>query len=96
MATPYIIDAVRTPMARGRPNGAFAIVHPVDLLAGVLTSLVDRTGIDPGQIDDVLTGCVSQVGEQYNNVGRMAHRNQIASPVPVLQKIVLYITISDA
>jgi acetyl-CoA acyltransferase len=70
--TPYIIDAVRTPMARGKASGAFADIHPVELLAGTLKALVARTGIDPALVDDVLMGCVSQVGEQYNNVGRMA------------------------
>ncbi len=59
-------------MARGRASGAFADIHPVELLAGTLKALIARTGIDPGQVEDVLTGCVSQVGEQYNNVGRMA------------------------
>ncbi len=72
MPTPYIIDAVRTPMARGKASGAFADIHPVELLAGTLKALVARTGIDPALVDDVLMGCVSQVGEQYNNVGRMA------------------------
>lgn len=72
VATPFIIDAVRTPMGRGRPNGALAEIHPVELLAGTLKAIVARTGIDAGLVDDVLTGCVSQCGEQYNNVGRMA------------------------
>ncbi|MBP7137209.1 MAG: thiolase family protein [Sphingomonadaceae bacterium] len=72
MATPFIIDAVRTPMGRGRPNGALAQIHPVELLAETLKAIVARTRIDPGLVDDVLTGCVSQCGEQYNNIGRMA------------------------
>ncbi|MBL0116859.1 MAG: thiolase family protein [Sphingomonadales bacterium] len=72
MATPFIIDAVRTPMGRGRPNGALAQIHPVELLAETLKAIVARTRIDPGMVDDVLTGCVSQCGEQYNNIGRMA------------------------
>ncbi len=72
MATPFIIDAVRTPMGRGRPNGALAQIHPVELLAETLKAIVARTRIDPGLVEDVLTGCVSQCGEQYNNIGRMA------------------------
>lgn len=72
MATPYIIDAVRTPMARGKPGGALSGVHPVELLAMTLRALVDRNGLDPALVDDVLIGCVSQVGEQSNNPGRMA------------------------
>lgn len=72
MTTPYIIDAVRTPMARGKAGGLLSPVHPVELLAQTLAALVERNGIDPGLVDDVLIGCVSQVGEQSNNPGRMA------------------------
>jgi acetyl-CoA acyltransferase len=67
-----IVDAVRTPMGRGRADGVLAGVHPVDLLSQVFTRLVERTGIDPGQVDDVLVGCVSQVGEQSATPGRYA------------------------
>ena len=70
--TPFIIDAVRSPMARGKAGGALSAMHPVELLAETLKALVARTGIDPGAVDDVLIGCVSQVGEQSNNPGRMA------------------------
>jgi acetyl-CoA acyltransferase len=72
MSTPFIIDAVRTPMARGKPGGALSTVHPVELLALTLRALVERNGLDPALVDDVLIGCVSQVGEQSNNPGRMA------------------------
>jgi len=65
-----IVEAVRT--AVGRRNGRLKDWHPVDLLAEVLATLVQRTGIDPGLIDDVIVGCVSQVGEQSLNVGRDA------------------------
>ena len=68
---PVIIDAVRTPMGRGKPGGALSSVHPVDLLAGVLKALVSRNGVDPAIIDDVIIGCVSQVGEQ-TSTPRMA------------------------
>jgi len=65
-----IVGAVRTPV--GRRNGAYADVHPVDLSAYVLRGLVDRLGIDPAVIDDVVWGCVQQVGAQGLNVGRNA------------------------
>ncbi|MCR3718634.1 MULTISPECIES: thiolase family protein [Prauserella salsuginis group] len=67
-----LVDAVRTPMGKGKPGGALAGVHPVDLLAQTLTGLLDRTGVDPTTVDDVLIGCVSQVGEQSATPGRMA------------------------
>jgi acetyl-CoA acyltransferase len=67
-----IVDAVRSPVGRGRPGGALASVHPVELLAQVLTALVDRTGVDPAAVDDVIIGCVSQAGEQSTTPGRMA------------------------
>ncbi|WP_298464476.1 acetyl-CoA C-acetyltransferase [uncultured Erythrobacter sp.] len=69
MATAYIVDAVRT--AGGRRGGRLAGVHPVDLLAKSLDAVVGRSGIDPEAVDDVVTGCVSQAGEQAGQVGRM-------------------------
>lgn len=68
----FIIDAIRTPMGRSKPDSAFAGVHPGDLLAQVLKALVERNDIDPALVDDVITGCVSQVGEQSAGVGRVA------------------------
>jgi acetyl-CoA acetyltransferase family protein len=65
-----IIDAVRTPL--GKRNGQLRDWHPVDLAAETLKALVDRNGIDPGMVDDVVMGCVMQVGEQGLNVGRNA------------------------
>ena len=65
-----IVDAVRT--AVGRRNGRLKDWHPVDLLAQTLSALVQRTGIDAGLVEDVIIGCVSQVGEQSLNVGRNA------------------------
>ena len=65
-----IVEAVRTPL--GRRNGGLSDVHPVDLAATVLSALVERSGIDAGLIDDVVMGCVIQVGEQSLNVGRNA------------------------
>ena len=67
-----IIDAVRSPMGKGKASGALAGLHPVELLAQVLTGLVERNGIDPAAVDDVLVGCVSQAGEQSSTPGRQA------------------------
>jgi acetyl-CoA acyltransferase len=72
MPTPVIVDAVRSPMGRGKSSGALATVHPVELLAQTLSALVERTGIDPGTVDDVLVGCVGQNGEQSATPGRQA------------------------
>jgi acetyl-CoA C-acetyltransferase len=69
MSTAYIVEAVRT--AGGKRGGRLAGVHPVDLLARSLDAIVERSGIDPKAIDDVVTGCVSQAGEQAMQVGRM-------------------------
>ena len=65
-----IVAAVRTPV--GRRNGSLAAVHAVDLSAHVLNALVERTGIDPALVDDVVWGCVQQVGQQAANIGRGA------------------------
>ena len=69
MSTAYIVEAVRT--AGGRRGGRLAGVHPVDLLAASLDAIVDRSGIDPNAVDDVITGCVTQAGEQAMQVARM-------------------------
>jgi acetyl-CoA acyltransferase len=65
-----IVGAVRTPV--GKRNGALSGVHPVDLSAHVLRSLAERTGIDPSLVDDVIWGCVGQVGEQTFDIARNA------------------------
>ncbi|WP_299575079.1 acetyl-CoA C-acyltransferase [uncultured Williamsia sp.] len=70
MATAVIVDAVRTPIGKGKASGALHDVHPVDLLAHSLRAIVDRTGIDPAEIDDVITGVVTQSGEQSVNIAR--------------------------
>lgn len=72
MVRAVIVDAVRTPMGKGKPSGALAGTHPVDLLASTLTALVRRNGVDPAIVDDVLVGCVSQVGEHSATPGRQA------------------------
>ena len=69
MRDAVIVDAVRTPV--GKRNGSLAGIHPADLTAGVLSALVDRVGLDPADVDDVVWGCVSQVGDQSGNVGRI-------------------------
>ena len=70
MPTAVIVDAIRTPL--GRRNGRLKDWHPVDLAAETLRALIDRTGVDPGLVDDVVMGCVMQVGEQAANIGRNA------------------------
>ena len=70
MTTAVIVDAIRTPL--GKRNGRLKDWHPVDLAAETLRALVDRTGIDPALIDDVVMGCVMQVGEQAVNIARNA------------------------
>src|SRR5258708_32784720 len=70
MAEAYIGATART--AGGRKGGRLAGWHPADLAASVLDSLIDRTGADPAQIEDVIMGCVMQAGEQSNNIGRNA------------------------
>ena len=70
MRDAVIVGAVRTPV--GRRGGGLADVHPVDLSGQVLAALAERTGFDPGDVDDVIWGCVSQAGEQSWNVGRSA------------------------
>ena len=72
MTAAVIVDALRSPMAKGKPGGALSAVHPADLLGEVLAALVERTGIDPGTVDDVIVGCVGQAGEQSATPGRQA------------------------
>ncbi|MET4429957.1 thiolase family protein [Mycolicibacterium sp. 624] len=67
-----IVGAVRTPVGKGKASGALHDILPVDLLAHSLREVVERTGIDPGQIDDVIAGAVTQVGDQSVNIARNA------------------------
>jgi len=79
----YIVDAVRT--AGGRRDGALKGWHPADLGAAVLDALAARTGIDPAAIDDVIVGCVGQVGEQAFHVGRnMVLASSLPDSVPAV------------
>ena len=70
MAEAYIVAAVRT--AGGRRGGRLSGWHPVELAAQVLDALLERSGIDPAVVEDVIMGCVQQAGEQSNNIGRNA------------------------
>ncbi|BBL79715.1 acetyl-CoA acetyltransferase [Rubrobacter xylanophilus] len=70
MGEPVILEAVRTPFARR--DGALRETRPDELLAGALSGLVERVGLDPGLVEDVICGCVTQTGEQGANVGRLA------------------------
>ncbi|UEA57661.1 acetyl-CoA C-acetyltransferase [Gordonia otitidis] len=72
MSTPqaYIVDAIRTPV--GKRNGSLAKTHPADMGAHVIRALVERTGIDPAVVDDVVFGCVDAIGPQAGNIGRTA------------------------
>ena len=73
MGEAWIIDAVRTPRGRGKAEtGALSGVHPQNLFALALNALRERTGIDPVDVEDVVTGCVSQAGEQGGCIARMA------------------------
>jgi acetyl-CoA acyltransferase len=70
--TPVIVEAVRTTSGKGKLGGGLSGVHAADLLAAVLQQLVARTGIDAGNVDDVIAGCVTQGGEQGGNIARSA------------------------
>jgi acetyl-CoA acyltransferase len=72
MTDAVIVDAVRTPVGKGKPGGSLSGLHPVDLHAHAIRSLVERTGIDPATVDDVISGAVGQVGEQSANTARWA------------------------
>ncbi|MFC9967958.1 thiolase family protein [Nocardia ignorata] len=72
MRDAVIVEAVRTPIGRGKPDGALHDVHPVDLLAHSLRAVIERSGIDPALVDDVIGGIVTQVGEQGVNMTRRA------------------------
>ncbi|MGW2204638.1 thiolase family protein [Streptomyces sp. NPDC001774] len=72
MRDAVIVEAVRTPMGRGKATGALSQVHPVALLSHTLKALIDRSGIDPALVDDVIGGTVDQVGEQAMNTTRYA------------------------
>lgn len=70
MTEAYIVAAART--AGGRKGGRLAGIHPVDLAAKIIVALIERTGADPALVEDVILGCVGQVGEQASNIARNA------------------------
>src|SRR6201997_3945025 len=70
MASAVIVEAVRTPV--GKRGGALAGVHPAELLGGVQVALLDRAGLAPAEVEQVAGGCVTQAGEQSNNITRTA------------------------
>src|SRR6476619_533451 len=72
MRDAVIVEAVRTPIGRGKATGALHDVHPADLLAHSIAAVVERSGIDPVLIDDVIGGVVTQSGEQSVNITRRA------------------------
>ncbi|MEU6752081.1 thiolase family protein [Spirillospora sp. NPDC046719] len=72
MRDAVIVEAVRTPVGKGKPGGALHADHPADLLARTLRTLVERSGIDPAQVDDVIGGVVTQAGDQALNITRTA------------------------
>ncbi|MEU3616446.1 thiolase family protein [Streptomyces sp. NPDC006872] len=72
MRNAVVVEAVRTPIGKGKQGGMHNGEHPVALLAGTLRALVERTGVDPALVDDVIGGCVSQVGDQSVNLTRSA------------------------
>ena len=72
MTSAVIVDIVRTASGRGKPGGALSGVHPADLLATTLRALLDRADVDPKSVDDVIAGCVGQVGDQALNIARTA------------------------
>ena len=82
----FIIDAIRTPIGRGKADGALHDIHPVDLLARTLNALVERAGVDKAQVEDIVTGCVTAHGEQGTNIGRLAGlKARFPIEVPALQ-----------
>jgi len=72
MTDAFILDAVRTPRGRGRPDGSLHSITPIQLAAQALGALRDRTSLDTSQVDDVVLGCVTPVGEQGADIARVA------------------------
>lgn len=72
MSEVFIISAVRTPIGIGKASGALASLAPIDLAAMVMQAVVERAGLEPGQVDDVVWGCATPVGDQGANLARLA------------------------
>ena len=85
MAEAYLIDLVRTAMGRGKMGGAFSEIHPVDLGAVPVKALIERNNIDPKLIEDLIYGCVTPIGEQGMNIGRLIALLALDESVPGIQ-----------
>ena len=73
MREAVIVEALRTPIGRGKPGkGDLSGIHPAKLLGRVQEAVVERAGIDPGSLEQIIGGCVTQAGEQSNNIARHA------------------------
>lgn len=82
----FIIDAIRTPIGRGKPDGALHSVHPVDLLARTLNALIEKAGVEKREVEDIVAGCVTAHGEQGTCIGRLAGlKARFPQEVPALQ-----------
>lgn len=82
----FIVDAIRTPIGRGKEDGALHNIHPVDLLAKALNALVDHANVEKRHVEDIVTGCVSAHGEQGTCIGRLAGlKARFPDEVPALQ-----------
>lgn len=82
----FIVDAIRTPIGRGKEDGALHGVHPVDLLAKTLDALMARAGVEKRHVEDIVAGCVTATGEQGANIGRLAGlKANFPVEVPALQ-----------
>ena len=87
MAEAVIVEAVRSPI--GKRNGGLSGVHAADLSAQVLNGLVEKAGIDPGLVDDVIWGCVSQAGEQAIDIAVLEAREPALGDRPQHRRILL-------
>ena len=90
-----IVEAVRTPVGRGHPEkGWYKDLHPSNLLAKTYSELIDRAGIDPMEVGDVIAGCVQQWGEQSINIGRIrakAVAKQVTKAISLTENDILLI-----
>ena len=86
MRDAVIVSAVRTPI--GKKQGALAKTRADDLLAHVLRAAVARAGIEPGQIEDVIAGCVTQVGEQGFNIARVGNTSSASIPLAIHDAVI--------
>jgi acetyl-CoA acetyltransferase family protein len=82
----FVVDAIRTPIGRGKEDGALHNVHPVDLLANALNALVEKVRVDKSHVEDIVAGCVTAHGEQGTCIGRLAGlKAHFPQEVPALQ-----------